>query len=116
MSMPPPAPNFTPPPWAMPPPMPGTGASSHFSYGAPVQMEVTRPGVYARPDKSIGISYVLWLFLGLLGVHHFYLGKGGRGVGYLFTCAWFTIGLWVDLFTLPAQVRRINADRRAGLR
>lgn len=96
--------------------MPGTGASSQFSYGAPVQTQAARPGVYMRPEKSLGVAYLLGLFLGVLGVHHFYLGKVGRGLWYLFTFAFFTIGLWVDLFTLPWQVRRINAERRAGLR
>lgn len=116
-SMSPPTPNFMPPPpSAMPPPVPGTGASSHLSYGAPMQVQVAHAGVFRPADKSLGVAYLLWLFLGFLGVHHFYLGKVGRGLGYLFTCAWFTFGLWVDLFTLPGQVRRINAERRAGLR
>jgi TM2 domain-containing membrane protein YozV len=67
-------------------------------------------------DKSVRMAYVLWFFLGLIGVHHFYIGKIGRGVGYLLTLAWFTIGWWVDLFTLASQVRRINIERRMGLR
>jgi len=100
----------------MPPPMPGTGASRQVSYGAPAQMQVAYPAAYARPDKSVGVAYVLWFFFGVLGVHHFYLGKVGRGVWYVFTFAFLTVGLWVDLFTLPSQVRRINAERRAGLR
>lgn len=67
-------------------------------------------------DKSVGLAYVLWLFLGLIGVHHFYIGKVGRGIGYLLTLGWFTIGWWVDLFTLASQVRRRNMERRMGLR
>ncbi|MGC5583821.1 TM2 domain-containing protein [Ornithinimicrobium sp. W1665] len=67
-------------------------------------------------DKSVGLAYVLWLLLGLIGVHHFYIGKIGRGVGYLLTLGWFTIGWWVDLFTLASQVRRLNTERRMGLR
>ena len=116
-SMPPPVPKFRPPPpAAMPPPVPGTGANSQFSYVPPVQMQVPY-GVALRPaDKSLRAAYLYWLFLGFFGAHHFYLGNVGRGLGYLFTCAWFTVGLWIDLFTLPGQVRRINAERRAGLR
>ena len=56
------------------------------------------------------------VLLGFLGVHHFYLGKVGRGIGYLLTFGWFMIGLLVDLFTLPSQVRRVNYERRAGFR
>lgn len=125
-NMPPPAPasNFVPPPPAgMPPPVPGTGASSKYTYGAPahtpmhvVQHPAPHPGVYLRPDKSLGVAYLLWFFVGFLGVHHFYLGKVGRGIGYLLTFGWFMIGLLIDLFTLPSQVKRINHERRMGLR
>lgn len=80
-SMPPPAPSFTPPPLAMPPPVPGTGANSHFSYRAPVQMQVAHAGAYRPADKSLSAAYVLWLFLGFFGAHHFYLGNTGRGIG-----------------------------------
>lgn len=61
--------------------------------------------------KSVGVAYLLLLTLGLLGVHQFYLGKAGRGVGYLLTGAWFGVGALVDLFTLPAQTRTTNAVR-----
>ena len=68
------------------------------------------------PPKSVGVAYVLWFFFGLLGIHHFYLGKTGRGLLWLFTGALLTVGLWIDLFTLPAQVRQVNAQRAAGIR
>jgi hypothetical protein len=107
----------------MPPPVPGTGASSQYAQrsSAHIPMHVAQrpaphPGVYLRPDKSLGVAYLLWFFLGFLGVHHFYLGKVGRGIGYLLTFGWFMIGLLVDLFTLPSQVQRINVERKVGLR
>jgi TM2 domain-containing membrane protein YozV len=61
--------------------------------------------------KSTAVAYVLWFFVGVFGGHQFYLGKTWRGVGYLFTFAWLTIGLWIDLFTLPAQVKSVNVLR-----
>ena len=119
-AMPPPAPNFVPPPpTSMPPPVPGTGASGQWPGHALTQMHMVPPThSYGplRPDKSLGLSYLLWFFLGFLGVHHFYLGKVGRGIGYLLTFGWFMIGLVVDLFTLPSQTRRVNYERRAGFR
>jgi hypothetical protein len=119
-AMPPPPPNFTPPPpTSMPPPVPGTGASGQWPGHTATQMHMVPPThSYGppRPDKSLGLSYLLWFFLGFLGVHHFYLGKVGRGIGYLLTFGWFMIGLVVDLFTLPSQVRRVNYERRAGFR
>lgn len=113
-SMPPPPPTYGPPPAAptMPPPVPGTGMQSRLAPLGPTPAVAA----YPRPDKSLGVSYVLWLFLGLLGVHHFYLGKWQRGLWYLFTCGLFTVGFMVDVFTLPWQVKRVNAERRAGLR
>jgi len=67
------------------------------------------------PPKNLGIAYILWFFLGLFGVHHFYLGKIGRGIAYLLTAGVFGI-LWiVDLFTLPSQVRMVNTQRSVGI-
>jgi TM2 domain-containing membrane protein YozV len=67
----------------------------------PVQITSTR-------TKSLGVAYVLWFFFGIFGVHQFYLGKTGRGVGYLLTAAWGLIAWFIDMFTLPTQVKRIN--------
>jgi TM2 domain-containing membrane protein YozV len=66
-------------------------------------------------DRSLGLAYVLWFFFGLLGIHQFYLGKVGRGILYLLTGGVLGIGWLIDLFTLPAQTRRVNAERRVGL-
>lgn len=62
--------------------------------------------------KSVGVAYVLWFFLGVIGVHQFYLGKVGRGVSYIFTLGWLGIGLLIDLFTLPGQVRKANGEQK----
>lgn len=60
--------------------------------------------------KSILVTYLLWFFLGLLGIHKFYLGKTFWGVVYLFTGGIFFIGWFIDLFTIPHQVSRYNAQ------
>jgi len=36
-------------------------------------------------EKEVWVTYLLWFFLGLLGVHKFYLGKIGWGILYIFT-------------------------------
>ncbi len=59
--------------------------------------------------KSKLVAYLLWFFLGALGVHKFYLGKVGMGLLYMFTLGLFGIGLLVDLFTLAGQVDNYNA-------
>ncbi|HIE44503.1 MAG TPA: TM2 domain-containing protein [Candidatus Omnitrophica bacterium] len=58
--------------------------------------------------KSVGVAYLLWLFLGGIGIHKFYLGKTGWGIAYLLGGDIFGIGWLVDLFTLPGQVRAAN--------
>ena len=50
------------------------------------------------PQKSVGMAYLLWFFLGVLGAHQFYLGRTGRAVSYIFTFGWLGIGLLIDLF------------------
>jgi len=61
------------------------------------------------PVKSKCVAYLLWLFLGLLGAHKFYLGKIGMGILYIFTFGILGIGLLIDLFTLGNQVDIYNA-------
>ncbi|MDN4475832.1 NINE protein [Demequina sp. SYSU T00192] len=68
------------------------------------------------PPKDTAITYILWFFLGLFGIHHFYMGKIGRGILWLLTGGLFFIGWIVDLFTIPSQVRTVNARRSVGLR
>lgn len=60
-------------------------------------------------DKSLGVAYALWLTLGWIGCHQYYLGRVGRGAIYSLTIGVFLIGWFVDLFTLPQQVARVRA-------
>jgi TM2 domain len=60
------------------------------------------------PQKTVGIAYLLWFFLGALGAHQFYLGRTGRAVSYIFTFGWLGVGLLIDLFTMSKQVRIAN--------
>lgn len=103
---------------SMPPPPPtfGTAPQSYGDARHVIAPFGYPPNGYARPEKVLAVAYLLWACLGLLGVQHFYLGKWQRGLWYLFTFAFFGVGWCVDLFTLPLQVRRVNAERRVGLR
>ena len=83
-----------------------------------VSINFNMPGhvQHYRPEKSVGLAYLLLLAIGFLGVHQFYIGKVGRGLGYFLTFGWLTIALWVDLFTLASQTRTVNMERRMGMR
>lgn len=47
-------------------------------------------------NKSFIVAVLLWFFLGLLGIHRFYLGYTGLGVLYLLTAAIFGLGWIID--------------------
>ena len=46
------------------------------------------------------VAFFLCLFLGYLGAHKFYEGKGGMGIVYLFTFGLFGIGWFIDCISL----------------
>ena len=86
---------------------------------------------YSTRAKSVATTYVLWFFLGLWGIHRFYLGQTQLGLLTIGACillsilAMFTHGLtmiplviwWViEMFTLIGTVRSINLAIEEDLR
>ena len=81
--------------------------------------------------KSTGVAYLLWLFLGTIGGHRFYLGRTGTGalMLVLFVVGIITsvvgvglfivalVGLWalVDAILIPGMVSRQKEDVRQKL-
>ena len=81
--------------------------------------------------KSTGVAYLLWLFLGGLGGHRFYLGYTGSAVAQLLlsVIGWITLlfavglflliplGIWllVDLFLIPGMAQARNGELMANL-
>lgn len=63
-----------------------------------------RPGPY-----NYNVAWLLLTFLGVLGVHRFYLGKWITGLLYLLTGAVVGLGWLWDLWTLNDQVDEANA-------
>lgn len=51
-----------------------------------------------KSPKSRLVAGLLCFFLGLLGIHRFYVGKVGTGILYLFTGGIFGIGALIDFF------------------
>ena len=92
---------------------------------------------YDIEKKSLLVAYLLWLFLGYVGAHRFYLGKPLSGFIMLALSAatlvltfisfgflgflWFVVGLWwlIDALLIPGIVSGRNsrmADRILGRR
>lgn len=89
-----------------------------MSYSAPV------------PYKSTAVAYLLWFFLGSLGVHKFYMQQNGLGIAYLiagligwvtavigiglFVLAVLGVALLVDIFIIPGRVQLVNHRLASG--
>ncbi len=65
---------------------------------------------YVPGPIDYNVSWLLLTFLGVLGMHRFYLGKWATGLLYLFTGGLFLVGIIYDYWTLNAQVSACNAD------
>lgn len=56
-------------------------------------------------------AWLLLTFLGLLGLHRFYLGKWFTGLLYLLSAGLFGLGYLYDYWTLNRQIDEINRQR-----
>ncbi|HEY0012497.1 MAG TPA: TM2 domain-containing protein [Allosphingosinicella sp.] len=114
------------------------GEVQHFApVAASGPREIPTGPFFVRSDKSIGIAYLLWFFLGGFSAHRFYVGAtttaciqlflniggifmllsgavakdvGGMGFGFLMM---MTAGIWliVDIFLIPGLCRRAGTGR-----
>lgn len=64
---------------------------------------------YVAGPKSYNLSWVLLTFLGIFGIHRFYLGKWLTGLLWLLTGGLFLMGVLYDYWTLNGQVDEVNA-------
>jgi TM2 domain-containing membrane protein YozV len=65
---------------------------------------------YKKGRIEYSVAWVLLTFLGLFGVHRFYLGKVFTGLIYLLTGGLFGIGYLYDFWTLNEQINLVNSQ------
>ena len=62
-------------------------------------------------QKSVIVTYFLWLFGGWFGLHHFYLGRDRQAFVWWCTAGGvFGLGWFRDLFRIPEYVEDANDD------
>jgi len=66
---------------------------------------------YRAGPVGYNICWILLTFLGIFGVHRFYMGKWISGLLYLFTGGFFLLGVLYDYWTLNRQIDEL-ADSR----
>jgi TM2 domain-containing membrane protein YozV len=70
-----------------------------MSYAAPQQEEL-QGKLATASEKKWSTAFILFIFLGSLGVHRFYAGKIGTGILQLLTGGGFGIWLLIDFIVL----------------
>ena len=63
---------------------------------------------YTEGFIDYNASWLLLTFLGVFGVHRFYMGKWVSGLIYLCTGGLFLFGIIYDFWTLNEQINEIN--------
>jgi TM2 domain-containing membrane protein YozV len=56
------------------------------------------------------VAWILLTFLGVFGIHRFYMGKWFTGIIYLLTGGLFAIGYIYDYWTLNDQLSVLNGE------
>lgn len=63
---------------------------------------------FAEGPKSYTVTWILLTFLGVFGIHRFYMEKWITGILYLLTGGLFLIGIVYDFWTLNSQLDEVN--------
>lgn len=65
---------------------------------------------YIGGPVNYNLSWILLTFLGVFGIHRFYMGKIFTGLLYLFTGGLFLVGVLYDFLTLNEQLSDVNSE------
>ena len=64
---------------------------------------------FVEGPKDYSLGFILLTFLGIFGIHRFYMGKWLTGIIYLLTGGVFLLGVLYDFLTLNEQISDINS-------
>ena len=67
---------------------------------------------YAVGQYDYTVAWILLTFLGVFGVHRFYMGKWITGIVYLLTGGLLGLGWLYDLWTLNEQMSELNTETK----
>lgn len=63
---------------------------------------------YLEGPTDYNVAWILLTFLGVFGIHRFYMGKIFTGILYLLTLGLCGFGVLYDYLTLNEQIDRLN--------
>ena len=61
---------------------------------------------------NYSVAWILLTFLGIFGLHRFYMGKWATGILYLLTVGLLGIGVLYDYWTLNSQISEANHGKQ----
>lgn len=84
-------------------------------------IDIISSDMFAKVDgdackKSVIWAYVLWLFSGIFGVHHFYLRRDRHAFVWWTTLGGFGVGWLFEIFRIPRYVRDANDEHPLELK
>jgi len=65
---------------------------------------------YVDGQVDYDLAWILLTFLGLFGIHRFYMGKIFTGLLYLVSAGLFGMGILWDFLTLNEQLSDVNSE------
>jgi|SRR6185312_3838268 len=71
--------------------------------------------IFADGPIDYNLAWLFLVFLGVFGVHRFYMGKWFTGLLYLASVGLFGLGYLYDLCTLNQQISMINTQSRISI-
>lgn len=74
-------------------------------------MDASADAKYKEGDIDYTVAWILLTFLGIFGIHRFYMGKWVTAIIYLCTGGLFLLGYLYDYWTLNGQISERNGQR-----